>query len=125
MPQGTTYYKTTVVSVGAEATEMAEGGVVILFAEPVPEALADVSVVHRPSHLLSAPIQANDTVDVAGETLTITAVGDIAGDNLEQLGHVVLYIDQPDQKLLPGAVHATGTLTLPKPEQVIEFRSGS
>jgi glucitol/sorbitol PTS system EIIA component len=124
MAEESTYYKTTVVEVGPEAGDMAAGGVVILFAEPVPPALADVSVVHRPSHLLSRPIRVNDTVDVAGETLTVTAVGDIASDNLEKLGHVVLYVDQPDQKLLPGAVHATGKLTLPAPEQVIEFRSG-
>jgi glucitol/sorbitol PTS system EIIA component len=125
MAVGTTYYKTTVTRVGPEAADMAAGGVVILFAEPVPDALADVSVVHQPTHLLSAPIRVNDTVEVAGETLTVTAVGEIAKDNLEKLGHVVLYVNQADQKLLPGAVHATGTLTLPKPEQIIEFRSGS
>jgi PTS system glucitol/sorbitol-specific IIA component len=99
--------------------------VVILFADPVPPALAEVSVVHRPIEPLSATIQVNDTVHLAGETLTITKVGEIAGTNLDQLGHIVLYVNQPAQRLLPGAVHAVGTLTLPRPEETVEFRSGS
>jgi PTS system glucitol/sorbitol-specific IIA component len=120
-----TYYRTTVVEVGAEAIDMINGGVLILFADPVPEALAEVSVVHRPTHPLSGPVGVGDQITVANERLTITAVGDLAASNLEQLGHIVLYVNQPDQKLLPGAVHATGTLTVPKPDQVIEFRSAS
>jgi PTS system glucitol/sorbitol-specific IIA component len=119
-----TYYKTTVVSVGNEAADMLAGGVMILFAEPVPEALADVSIVHRPSQGLSAPIKVGDTVEVAGSQLSVTAVGEIAADNLRKLGHVVLYANQPEQKLLPGAVHAEGTLPLPQPDQIIEFRAG-
>jgi len=120
-----TYYRSTVVEVGAEAIDMIEGGVLILFADPVPEALAEVSVVHRPSHPLSGPVQAGDQITVGDDRLTITAVGEIAAQNLEQLGHIVLYVNQPDQKLLPGAVLADGTLTVPKPDQVIEFRSAS
>jgi glucitol/sorbitol PTS system EIIA component len=117
-----TYYSTTVRKVGPEVADMVGGGVLILFAEPVPEALAEVSVVHQPSKPLSTPISVGDEIQVADETLTVTAVGDIAASNLETLGHVVLYVNQSDQKLLPGAVHATGTLPLPEPDQVIEFR---
>ena len=54
-----------------------------------------------------------------------TAVGDLATKNLDDLGHVVLYVDQPDQKLLPGAVHASGDMPDPKAGDVIEFRSSS
>ena len=118
-----TYYRTTVVSVGPEAGEMLAAGVVILYAEPLPDALADVSVVHRPEH--KAPdlaIGVGDVVSIAGHELTLTAVGDIATKNLDELGHVVLYVNQPDQKLLPGAVHATGDLPDPQPGHVIEFR---
>jgi PTS system glucitol/sorbitol-specific IIA component len=123
-----TYYRTTVVSVGPEAGDMLAGGVLILYAEPLPDALADVSVVHRPDQ--RAPeisgeltIGVGDVVSVGGHELTITAVGDIAAKNLDELGHVVLYVDQPDQKLLPGAVHAAGGVPDPQPGHVIEFRS--
>jgi PTS system glucitol/sorbitol-specific IIA component len=119
-----THYRTTVVSVGPEAADMLAGGVLILFAEPLPDALADVSVVHRPE--LRDPgfaLGVGDIVSIAGRELAITAVGDLATKNLDELGHVVLYVNQPDQKLLPGAVHAAGELPEPRPGQVIEFRS--
>ena len=119
------YYRTTVLNVGPEVADMAAGGVLILFAEPVPEALAEVSIIHRPLQPLSGSISVGDTVSIGGQDLEVTAVGDLATKNLEQLGHVVLYVNKPDQKLLPGAVLAHGTLQTPAPDQVIEFRSSS
>jgi glucitol/sorbitol PTS system EIIA component len=119
------YYQTKVLTVGPDAADMVAGGVLILFAEPVPDALAEVSVVHRPSTPLSGPIRPGDTALVGEQELEFTAVGELAAQNLEKLGHVVLYVNQPDQKLLPGAVHATGTLQLPEPGQTIEFRGPS
>lgn len=119
-----TYYRTTVTSVGPEAGDMLAAGVVILYAEPLPDALADVSVVHRPEDRVpDIVIGVGDVVSVGGHDLTVTAVGDIAAKNLDELGHVVLYVDQPDQKLLPGAVHAAGGVPEPRPGHVIEFRS--
>ena len=47
-------------------------------------------------------------MSLAGTELRIDAVGDLATKNLDDLGHIVLYVNQPDQKLLPGAVLATG-----------------
>jgi len=121
-----TYYRSTVVEVGPEAGEMAAGGVLILFGEPLPEALAEVSIVHRPSQTLQGhEIAVGDTVVIGGTELEITAVGELASKNLDDLGHVVLYVNQPDQKLLPGAVHAAGELPLPAPDQTIEFRARS
>jgi glucitol/sorbitol PTS system EIIA component len=118
-----TYYRTTVVSVGPEAGDMLAGGVLILYAEPLPEALAEVSVVHRPDHRAGdITIGVGDVVSVGGHELTITAVGELAAKNLDELGHVVLYVDQPGQKLLPGAVHTAGDLPEPRPGHVIEFR---
>jgi glucitol/sorbitol PTS system EIIA component len=119
-----TYYRSTVVEVGPEAKDMAAAGVLILFGEPLPEALAEVSIVHRPSQTLEGhAIGVGDTVLIGGRELTITAVGDLATKNLDDLGHVVLYVNQPDQKLLPGAVHATGELPDVEPAQAIEFRA--
>ncbi len=121
-----TYYRSTIVDVGPEAAEMAAAGVVILFGEPLPEALAEVSVVHRPSQTLAGrSIAVGDTVVIGGRSLEITAVGDLAAKNLADLGHVVLYVNQPDQKLLPGAVQAVGDLPVIERDQVIEFRARS
>ena len=121
-----TYYRSTVVGIGEEATEMAEAGVLILFGEPLPEALAEVSIVHQPTQTLQGhAISVGDTVVIGGQELTVTAVGDLATKNLDDLGHIVLYVNQPDQKLLPGAVLVTGELPAVEHGQTIEFRAGS
>ncbi len=121
-----TYYRTTIAEIGPEAGEMIEAGVLILFGEPLPEALAEMSIVHRPTQTLSGhTVSAGDVVSLAGTELRIDAVGELATRNLDDLGHIVLYINQPDQKLLPGAVLATGEVPDLKTGDVIEFRSPS
>jgi PTS system glucitol/sorbitol-specific IIA component len=121
-----TYYRTTIVDIGAEAGDMIAGGVLILFGEPLPEALAEMSIVHRPTQTLSGHVvSVGDTVSLAGSDLRIEAVGDLATKNLDDLGHIVLYVNQPNQKLLPGAVLATGDVPDLKAGDTIEFRSSS
>lgn len=121
-----TYYRTTIAEIGPEAEEMITAGVLILFGEPLPEALAEVSIVHRPSQTLSGhAIAVGDVVSLGGTELRIDAVGELATRNLDDLGHIVLYVNQPDQKLLPGAVLASGDIPDLKSGDVIEFRSSS
>jgi glucitol/sorbitol PTS system EIIA component len=121
-----TYYRTTVLKVGPEAAEMAAAGVLILFAEPVPPALEELSIIHQPTQTLQGhAISVGDTVTIGAQDVRITAVGEIAANNLEELGHVVLYVNQPNQNLLPGSVLATGDMPAPEPDDVIEFRSTS
>ena len=121
-----TYYRTTIAEIGPEAEEMITAGVLILFGEPLPEALAEVSIVHRPSQTLSGhAIAVGDVVSLGGTELRIDAVGELATRNLDDLGHIVLYVNQPDQKLLPGAVLASGDIPDLQSGDVIEFRSSS
>ena len=42
-----TLWSADITAIGPDASDMIDGGVVILFGEPVPEALAEVSIVHR------------------------------------------------------------------------------
>lgn len=104
----TTIWSTTVSRIGGDAADMIEEGVIILFGEPVPPALFDVSVVHDGAQSPSREIAAGDVITFGEQTFEVTAVGDKANTNLTELGHVVLYVNQPDQELLPGAVLATG-----------------
>ncbi|MFD2758277.1 PTS glucitol/sorbitol transporter subunit IIA [Gulosibacter faecalis] len=101
-------WSTTVSHIGPDTNDMIEAGVVILFGEPVPPALADVSVVHRDAVELERDFAAGDTFVLGDARYTIDAVGDIANKNLRELGHIVIYVNQPEQELLPGAVLATG-----------------
>lgn len=117
------YFTATVSSVGPDAPSLIEGGVVIFFAEPCPEALAEVAVVHD-SHQTDQPRdpEPGDTIRLGGSTAEVTRVGEIAGDNLRKLGHVVVYCNvSDDENLLPGAVHARGSLSVPSVGDTIEF----
>lgn len=104
----TTIWNATVSRIGGDAAEMIEEGVIILFGEPVPPALFDVSVVHEGARAPSRELAAGDEITFGEQTFAVTAVGAKASTNLSELGHVVLYVNQPDQELLPGAVLATG-----------------
>jgi len=122
----TTYYRSEVTSIGTDATEMFEGGVVIFFGEPCPAELAEVSVVHTVSHHHpQRDPQPGDVLRVGDSEATITGVGEIAAANLRTLGHFVVYSDpEESQKLLPGAIHATGVLNLPAAGATIELIEG-
>lgn len=111
--------------VGVDAGEMLEAGVLILFGEPVPDALADVSVVHVGANPPSRPLEPGDQFHFAGNTYSVDEVGGRANDNLTELGHVVLYVDQPDQELLPGAVKVSGPpLGAPEVGSAVKFVAG-
>lgn len=122
----TEYYRSTVTSVGADAAEMFDGGVVIFFGEPCAAELAEVSVVHSVSFLHpQRDPRIGDLLRVGDSTVTITGVGEIAAANLCSLGHIVVYSDpEPDQKILPGALHATGSLSIPAVGATIQLLEG-
>lgn len=105
-----TIWTSTVTRVGSDAADMLDAGVVILFGEPVPPALADVSVVHSGAQAPTRDIAAGDVLVMGDQRFTIDAVGDLAAKNLAELGHVVVYVSQPQQELLPGAVMASGDM---------------
>ncbi|RJK95522.1 PTS sorbitol transporter subunit IIA [Vallicoccus soli] len=96
---------------------MVDGGVLILFGDPVPDALGEVSVVHRPDGPPAAALAAGDVLELDGRELVLTEVGDLAAANLAELGHIVLYAPEAcGERLLPGAVKVEGAITLPRPE---------
>lgn len=108
------YYESTVLRSGEEAADLLAGGVLILYADPIPDALESVSVVHRPAGPPSARMEPGHLLTVGDQQVRLTRVGDIANDNLASLGHVVVYLDPGDDAaLLPGAVHARGPLAPP------------
>jgi glucitol/sorbitol PTS system EIIA component len=123
---GNDYFTSTVVRVGSEAADMIAGGMLILYADPIPEALEDVSIVHSPS----APLQdedelcAGDSVWFGDHRAEVIDVGSRATENLRTLGHVVVHLN-PDAstQLLPGAVHARGDAPAVKAGTRLAFRA--
>lgn len=98
----------TIDRIGEFTDEMFDGGVFIMFGDPVPDALAEVSIVHSTRGAATRDIRAGDSIELGGVTLTLDEVGERANVNLTDLGHAVIYVNSPEQPLLPGAVKASG-----------------
>lgn len=101
-------WSATILNIGDDALEMFEAGVVILFAHPVPPALSDVALIHKPHKKVFREINVNDEIVVGNNSYLVTDFGELAYKNLTELGHIVLYINQQDQPVLPGAVMVKG-----------------
>jgi PTS system glucitol/sorbitol-specific IIA component len=110
----TVYYESTILRSGVEAQDMVDGGVVILYADPIPDALEEVSVVHAPVATPEREVRVGDVFRIGEEEIELIAVGERADENLRTLGHIVVYLN-PDEgtTLLPGAVHGRGSVSLP------------
>jgi glucitol/sorbitol PTS system EIIA component len=120
------YYESTVLRSGNEAELMIEGGVIILYADPIPDALESVSVVHNAARGPDRSIQVGDVFVLGDHRVELTAVGERADENLRTLGHIVVYVNPDDDtSLLPGAVHGTGTIGVPAAGAVLSLRGGT
>ncbi|QFU91773.1 PTS glucitol/sorbitol transporter subunit IIA [Amycolatopsis sp. YIM 10] len=110
----TVYYESTILRAGEEARDMVDGGVLILYADPIPDALESVSVVHSPTGKPEREVRAGDIFRIGEAEIELVAVGERADENLRTLGHIVVYLN-PDEgtTLLPGAVHGRGPASLP------------
>jgi len=122
----TPYYESTILRSGEETADLLAGGVLILYADPIPDALESVSVVHSPSGPPAAKMEPGHVLTVGDQQVRLVRVGEIANDNLASLGHVVVYLDPgEDAALLPGAVHASGPLGVPAAGATLTLAAGS
>lgn len=121
-----TYYESTVLRAGDEASVMIDGGVIILYADPIPDALESVSVVHDVARGPERELRVGDVFTLGEHEIELTAVGDRADENLRTLGHIVVYVNPEDGAgLLPGAVHGKGTIGVPPAGAVLSLRGSA
>lgn len=99
--------RTRVTAIGPEVADLAEGGVVILFAYGSPPELAEVSVLHKAESGPSddAPTR-GASIAVGGVTAAITAVGPSAWAKVREIGHVVVNFNGAAQAERPGEICA-------------------
>jgi PTS system glucitol/sorbitol-specific IIA component len=99
------YCSTTVTEIGEEVPDLLEGGVLILYADGAPPALAEVSVQHVVDGDVARqapPVGARLTLGAL--TTGVTAVGSSAWDKVRDLGHVVINFNGASQAERPGEI---------------------
>src|SRR6218665_1071103 len=120
------YYSTTVTGIGAEVPDLLDGGVLILYADGAPPALAEISVQHRvdgavptlpppPRREFSAQPRGGGAVPtlappvgasifVGALSTRVSAVGSTAWSKVRELGHVVLNFNGARLAERPGEI---------------------
>lgn len=100
-------YQSTITQIGQFAEEARAEKMLITFKQGVPDELRDYCFVHSPSDL-SGIIQVGDQALFDGVSYPITAIGEVAIDNLAELGHVTWLFDGATEALYPGTIHLAG-----------------
>ncbi|WP_367717153.1 PTS glucitol/sorbitol transporter subunit IIA [Nitratireductor sp. GISD-1A_MAKvit] len=103
------FLKTRITAVGPEVADLAEGGVLILFADGAPEELAEVSVLHAVEEGPSDAGPVAGTRVSIGEAVTaeITAMGEAAWNKVREIGHVVVNFNGATAVERPGEICAS------------------
>ncbi|MDE2383802.1 MAG: PTS glucitol/sorbitol transporter subunit IIA [Alphaproteobacteria bacterium] len=102
------YLQTVITGIGPEVADMAEGGVVILFADGAPPELAEVSVLHKTVEEPSAkqpPVGA--AVRIGSIAVKITGIGPTAWAKMTSMGHIVFAFNGGDASDRPGEICVT------------------
>jgi len=113
MPAAQTRYATTVTAVGEQVAEFVGQGILIWFAEGAPEELHFFTVLHRPT-VITGGVRPGDLVRIDDKAFRITAVGDVANENMVNLGHMDLKANGAAEAPLPGDI-CLEELPLPEP----------
>lgn len=99
--------KTRITAVGPEVPDLAENGVLILFAEGAPPELAEVSVLHKLELEAGAAPAVGSLITIGAVQSAITALGPGAWKKLEEIGHVVVNFNGATEAERPGEICAT------------------
>lgn len=96
-------YELEVTRLGELVSEFLNSGIIVFFGEQAPDELTDFAIIHNGTELREQIIP-GDHVQVADESFQILAVGDVANQNLANLGHLVMKFNGKTEPELPGDV---------------------
>lgn len=100
-------YQTQFIEIGASAADALEDEMLITFKQGVPPDIAEYCFIHSHGDM-AEDIQVGDTVVFDQQEYVVTAFGDVANQNLRELGHVTWRFDGADTVEFPGSIHVKG-----------------
>jgi glucitol/sorbitol PTS system EIIA component len=96
-------YQATVTAIGPYVAEFIDHNILVLFGADAPEELAEFAILHDGKEL-KGELVAGDVVFLGENQYQIMAVGDVANDNLKNLGHLILKFNGENEPEMPGDV---------------------
>ena len=103
-----TIYQTTITFIGQSARDALEDNMLITFREGAPADIQDFCFIHCHG-ALNGTLEPGISFELNGQHYDVTAVGDVAQQNLQELGHITLRFDGSAEAEFPGSVHVKGT----------------
>jgi PTS system glucitol/sorbitol-specific IIA component len=100
----TEVYRTTVTDAGPDATAFVSAGLFVTFGANAPKALREFCFIVEVNKT-QATIVPGQVFIIDGHSYPITAVGDVAQQNLDALGHVTINTDGRTVPKMHGAIH--------------------
>ncbi|MHC5249375.1 PTS glucitol/sorbitol transporter subunit IIA [Enterococcus sp. LJL120] len=98
-------FQSQVVTIGPEASRFLDEGILLLFsAESVMTQIKNYSITIG-NISLAGDIKVGQNLVLGSESFTITAVGNIAQDNLADIGHATIKADGSQAAELPGTIY--------------------
>ena len=101
-------YKTTVDKIGELVPAFREQGMLVFFGANAPEELHDFCILHTVEFKDDA-LKAGDVITIDETSFEVLAVGDVANENLMNLGHLNLKANGLTTAELPGDVNIAVT----------------
>lgn len=105
-------YTTTIVEVGPDAPSFLDELMAITFAGNAPEELRPYCFLVEHAEL-EGHLAVGQRVLIGDQVWTMTAVGNVAEQNLANLGHVTLVFDGGSEPRMSGAIHVGGPDEVP------------
>lgn len=102
-----TIWETNCVGIGPKTDELAGMGMIVTFATNAPKEIAEfcVSIDKSP---VTQEITPGMYLQIGDQAFPVTAVGNVASENLNNLGHVTFNFDGSPEPSMPGTVHVQG-----------------
>lgn len=97
-------YESTVFAIGDLVPAFREQGMLVFFGANAPEELHDFCILHNVDHQ-EDELKAGDIVSLDDSSYEVLAVGDVANENLMNLGHLNLKANGLTEAELPGDVN--------------------
>jgi glucitol/sorbitol PTS system EIIA component len=96
-------YEMHVVEIGPLVSEFIDAKILVFFKFGAPPELAEFAILHKPSEFFEE-VCPGDYIVIGDEQYQVTAVGEVANDNIRELGHLVMKCNGRTSAELPGDV---------------------
>lgn len=100
-------YCTEVTYIGEFAAESLQDNMMILFSDNAPSDIADYCYIHPHADLVGDIVPGHH-LKLGSQSYLVTAVGNVANQNLASLGHITIRFDGNHIAEYPGTIHVHG-----------------